>query len=327
MSAAPSLAGRGTTPISSTSTDIAISDSAGLDLVFATVDHAMATGIEELTLTGPAGLRGTGSAGNNTITGGSGDDTIRGGDGDDVLVGQAGDDRLFGGRGNDSIRASDDDDLVRGGAGDDVISVVSGDAALDGGNGNDTLSLASIPATPAVVNLASGTGGGDTIGTWTISGFENISGGAGAETLIGNAGDNIITGGLGADSIVGGNGNDTLTGGGQSDTLSGGKGDDVFVFTTQFDSTAAAPDLITDISAARDLIDLSLINANGSTDSTFIFLGTGAFTAGLNGEVRFVVDAGAGTTSVEVRLGNAAVANGIITLTGTVSLTEDNFIL
>ena len=116
----------------------------------------------------------TGFAGNDTANGGDGDDDIYGGDGDDYLRGQGGSDRLAGEGGNDTLE---------GGAGAD---------RLDGGAGNDTVSYAGSAA--VIVNLATGAvSGGDATGDTLIS-IENAIGGDGADTLIGDSGNNVLSG-------------------------------------------------------------------------------------------------------------------------------------
>ena len=116
------------------------------------------------------------------------------------MIGGAGNDRLFGGQG---------DDFVIGGAGADI---------LEGGDGIDTLSYQG--ATVGVTVAFEGTSGGSVVLNTTgsggdaqgdlISGFENLIGGNGNDTLTGNEFDNIIAGGAGADTFVGGDGIDTL---------------------------------------------------------------------------------------------------------------------
>ncbi len=48
-------------------------------------------------------------------------------------------------------------------------------------------------------------------GTSLISGFENITGGSGNDTLIGDKNVNVIEGGAGADNLFGGAGLDTVS--------------------------------------------------------------------------------------------------------------------
>lgn len=55
----------------------------------------------------------------------------------------------------------------------------------------------------------------------------HLSGGAGADTLLGGSGDDLLNGGAGADLLQGGDGDDHLVGGGGNDTLMGGADDDV----------------------------------------------------------------------------------------------------
>ncbi len=85
----------------------------GDDGVTAHVSYALATNLENLTLSQQAGnASGTGNAGNNVLEGnsranvldgGAGNDILRGLGGEDVLIGGAGDDRLSGGAGRDTL--------------------------------------------------------------------------------------------------------------------------------------------------------------------------------------------------------------------------------
>ena len=95
----------------------------GIDWVIASISHALATNVENLTLTGSA-TNGTSNVLDNVIMGTTGANTLDGGLGNDTLVGGGGLDTLLGGAG--------DDRLVIGSA---------GFARLDGGTGQDTLVL------------------------------------------------------------------------------------------------------------------------------------------------------------------------------------------
>jgi len=143
----------------------------------------------------------TGFAGDETITGATGNDTLGGGDGNDVLIGLAGNDSLDGGNG---------DDVLRGGAGDDT---------LIGGAGIDTASYGDA-VSGVTVNLglagAQATGAGND----TLTGIENLTGSAFADTLTGDAGANRLEGGAGDDRLDGAAG---------ADTMAGGLGDDSYV--------------------------------------------------------------------------------------------------
>jgi Ca2+-binding RTX toxin-like protein len=106
--------------------------------------------------------------------------------------------------------------VIDGGAGLDVINGGAGDDTLIGGTESGTGDIVTYAGTSGAVTVslaiitAQNTGGA---GTDTISGFENLIGGNGADFLTGDNGVNII---------LGGTGNDTIEGGGSGDTLDGG---------------------------------------------------------------------------------------------------------
>jgi Ca2+-binding RTX toxin-like protein len=112
--------------------------------------------------------------------------SITGGTGNDTITGMAGVDHLYGGAGNDTIV---------GGGGADI---------LDGGTGTDTV-LYSASSAGVNVNLANAgaQSGGDAAGD-VLSNFENITGSAFNDTLIGDVGANVLTGGAGNDVLIGG---------------------------------------------------------------------------------------------------------------------------
>jgi len=160
------------------------------------------------------------------------------------------------------IHASDGNDTVVAGAGDDLIYGGAGADLLDGGAGSDT---ASYEGSTASINasLASGSGlGGDAEGDQYLN-IENLTGGAGDDTLTGDINANILDGGAGNDTVdysgssadisaslltamgtsgeaagdqyfsienlVGGAGNDILIGDANANILSGGAGDDILI--------------------------------------------------------------------------------------------------
>src|SRR6185437_154730 len=96
---------------------------------------------------------------------------------------------------------------------DNVIEGLAGNDTMVGGGGTDTVSYANATA-GVTVNLAN-VAAQNTVGagTDTISGFENLTGSAFADTLTGDAGNNVITGGAGNDTIAGRGGSDTIDGG------------------------------------------------------------------------------------------------------------------
>lgn len=137
---------------------------------------------------------------NVSLAGFIGNSSITGNSGANRLTGSALNDVLIGGDGADTISGGSGDDLLRGDAGND---------SLNGGGGTDTADYSTSPA---------GVSGNFTTGlvqdgygaTDTLSGFENLTGSAFADVLIGSTAVNKISGGLGADDITGGLGNDIL---------------------------------------------------------------------------------------------------------------------
>jgi glucose/arabinose dehydrogenase len=147
-----------------------------------------------------------GSAASDTISGGGGNDTICGGNGSDTLRGGTGNDKLYGEAGNDSLAGDDGNDLLDGGNGADSIG---------GGPGSDTATYRSrtigvgidIDGVADDGNAADGPAGArDNV----LTSVENLTGGAGADTLIGSGVANTLVGGFGADILRGLAGNDVL---------------------------------------------------------------------------------------------------------------------
>lgn len=144
-----------------------------------------------------------GTSSGETLNGGTDNEFIHGLDGADTINAGSGEDVLFGDGGNDTLNGDGDNDTIMGDAGDDTIN---------GGAGTDTVDYSAI-SSAVTVDLsnasAQNTGGA---GTDTISNVENVTGGAGDDTLTGTSSTNVLTGGAG------------------DDTLSGGAGDDIFAF-------------------------------------------------------------------------------------------------
>ena len=146
---------------------------------------------------------------------------------------------------------------------DDFINSTASAETLSGGAGVDTVSY-SLAASGVTVDLSSVaaqvTGGG---GTDTLSGFENLTGSAYADTLTGDANANVIIGGAGADTIIGGGG---------ADTLYGGTGADTFKYNATSDggTGGVGNDVIKDFSVADgDRVDLtSILNSSAAVHST-----------------------------------------------------------
>lgn len=138
-------------------------------------------------------------------------------DGDDSLTFATGLDAptsVNGGGGADRLTGGPDSDSIDGGRGNDTIAAGAGDL-LDYGQRTESVA----------VDLAAGTAG--SAGEHdTISGFNSVRGGSGADTLVGTSADDSLAGGDGDDRLAGNGGTDALTGGQGSDSLSGGTGHD-----------------------------------------------------------------------------------------------------
>jgi Ca2+-binding RTX toxin-like protein len=195
-----------------------------------------------------------GDAGGDRLLGNLGADTLSGGRGSDVLNGGAGNDALNGDAGNDTVAGGSGDDVITVGPNDHYDSdsgaaafVDQGIDAIDGGDGNDTLLVQAGlywpreggepfgPFTIARVNLGAGTlriGEGERS---SIASIENVTTGAGDDTIVGSAAANFIFAGAGANVVFGGGGGDTIIGGSETiypndhEMLHGGGGDDLII--------------------------------------------------------------------------------------------------
>lgn len=174
---------------------------------------------------------------------------------------------------------------VTGSAFDDVIEGSTTNNVLIGGDGNDTLSygrsILSVNISLAVTGAQS-TGGA---GSDTVSGFENLLGGSGNDTLTGSSIGNQIDGGAG---------NDIITGGGDIDALDGQEGSDVYIIASTADHQNAE------------------INDTGNAGTDELrYTGTAATT--------FVVFAG-DTGLEKITIGTGTGANAVVTGTTAINI-------
>ena len=197
------------------------------------------------------------------------DPYVRGGEGRDVLTGHG---ELAGGPGEDVLTCPEPcagslllggpgSDVLRGGSGDDVLSgdgdgppqlrvidtVISesgavGNDTIDGGGGRDRIRFDG-RAGGVRVDLAAGTAAGAAGDRDRLAEIEDVIGGDGDDTLLGDGGANQLEGDAGDDSVSGRGGADYLLGdlvpdtndfsitytpgSNGADTLSGGAGNDV----------------------------------------------------------------------------------------------------
>jgi Ca2+-binding RTX toxin-like protein len=194
-----------------------------------------------------------GMGGNDTLTGADGNDTLYGGWGNDTLYGLGGNDTLIGGDGNDLLQGGQANDYINGDGANCVVTpsptvaastyatlctaktalpaTTAGSNTLDYSDRTKdvTASLVTMADTtmvtvtgtdPTTIACHNGAVVGETVAAECdyVLKVQNITGGAGKDTLSGDAGSNVIHGGPGDDTIVGGLGG--------SDALYGDMGDD-----------------------------------------------------------------------------------------------------
>lgn len=203
-------AGNDTYAVDSAGDAVVEAANAGTDTLYTTVSLTLAAEVENLVMSGSAGLAVNGNAlvnvingnaGANTVDGAGGGDTINGGGGGDSLAGGAGADTISGNAGNDFIYGGTEGDLINGGADNDTLSGNDGDDFIYGDD-------------PGTANFG-----------------DNIDGGAGADSIFGFGGNDTLWGGAGGDSLRGGDGGDTLRGQAGNDYLYGEGGADAFLYT------------------------------------------------------------------------------------------------
>ncbi len=165
----------------------------GLDTVRASISYTLGDQVEQLVLTGTAGIRATGNAGANTLTGNSGNNQ---------LDGLAGADLLIGGAGNDTYIIDD--------AGDTVVEAA--DEGVDLVKSSLSHTLAAHVENLTLTGAVAIDGGGNTLNNIML-------GNAAANALAGEAGDDVLNGGRGADVLSGGAGNDAYVVDNAGDTV------------------------------------------------------------------------------------------------------------
>jgi Ca2+-binding RTX toxin-like protein len=163
----------------------------------------------------------TGAGGADLLVGDTGDDVLLGGDGVDLLLGGSGEDLLRGGEGTDLLIGGAGEDRLEGEAGNDILIDVTGSAEMEGGAGNDTLigltlrgdtsrfeDVTQLDAAAFLTEVEAQFGPQpgpfdqmllrNLLPSANAPSFDTMSGGAGNDVLIGDAGD-VMSGGAGAD--------------------------------------------------------------------------------------------------------------------------------
>jgi Ca2+-binding RTX toxin-like protein len=302
----------------------------GTDLVQASIAWALATNLENLTLTGTAAINATGNALDNILTGNAGNNILDGGLGLDTMIGGAGNDTYI----VDSVGdittelAAGGTDLVQSsiswtlgsefenltligaavnGTGNALANTITGNAAnniLNGGGGSDTLIGGLGDDTFVIDNLGVVTteavgAGIDTVQSsvaWTLAAnIENL-------TLTGTA---LISGtGNTLDNIIIGNGNNNiLNGGAGADRLDGGLGTDMATYAISAVGVTVDMTLVGAQTSTGDAGGDTLLNIENLTGSAFVDTLTGDANAN-------IIDGGAGNDFLYGGAGNDLLAGG-----------------
>ena len=262
----------------------------------------------DLRIVGP---QNTGSQGWDTLVG---IENVSGTPFADTLTGDAGDNWLWGSSSwLDAVQSTTNNDTIDGGGGNDLIEVGYGNHILTGGSGNDTL-LYSENGSPEVgvsISLAL-QGGAQTTGAgnWTLSGFENLSGGTGNDQLTGDGSANVLAGGDGSDILVGGGGDDSIYGDGSYGlTGTGGSGSIILLTDANVANGAVGGNDTLEGGLGNDLINggigsdtASYANASGSVT---VDLGAGTASGADGNDILVSIENVTGSANNDSIFGNA----------------------
>jgi Ca2+-binding RTX toxin-like protein len=253
----------------------------------------------------------TGTEGQDFLGGGLGNDTINAGGEDDTIQFTLGEeiDTIDGGAGNDTLNAfgTAAANIMRVlVAGDTILSMSGGNVTgvenvnLDLGDGIDLLSYN--PASPPVtsqnvtVNLALG----QATGFASIAGVEQVQGGSGDDTFIGNAENNTFSGGAGRDtySLAGTTAAATITTG---SATSAQAGTDTLTSIENYIGGSGNDSII--VNGSVNVIDggdgNDTINAGGANDTVFGGNGNDTIIYAIGGGAD-TVDGGADTDTLSI---------------------------
>lgn len=218
-----------------------------------------------------------GGTGNDTMTTGIANDFLGGAGGDDIANGGGGDDTYadevsfsigFGaihsdGDGNDTFNGNSGNDTMNAGVNATTDGNGIGGDTFNGGSDFDTTDY-SARTGPVNVSVDAGAGNDGAPGEGdTITGVEQVLGGAAGDVLSAGAAASRLVGGLGADTLTGGAAADRLIGGTETgdgadgnDTFDGAGGADIFIGGAGRDTasyaTRSAPVTVTIGDGAND---------------------------------------------------------------------------
>ncbi len=232
------------------------------------------------------------AASSDSILGDTGDNILNAGDGANTVSGAAGNDTLITGTGTDSLAGGIGDDSLSGGTG--VDWAFYGDAG-----GAITVDLS------APVANATGAAGND-----TLIAIENIHGGNGDDSLLGDSLGNSLAGGAGDDTLLGNSGNDTLLGQAGNDSLVGGSETSDWVSYVSASGTVTI-DLAAGITSGAEGID-ALAGIEGALGSNFddSLLGDSLSNILSGGNGRDTLDGGTANDTLRGEAGNDSLVGG-----------------
>ena len=157
--------------------------------------------------------------GGSDLVGTNGNDRIYGYAGSDYILGLFGHDTIDAGTGtHDTVFAGDGDDAV--------ISGSNSSGFFDGGAGVDTMIFTTGSSGSFHLGAGWASFGSAVSARFAMSAFENLSTGAGNDTIDGSSGRNVISSGAGHDVVRAGGGDDEVFAGGGDDYADGGSGND-----------------------------------------------------------------------------------------------------
>ena len=316
---------------------------AGLTLTLSSstgIENVVGTALADTLLGNTRDNSLSGLAGNDTFTGLSGNDTFLGGAGTDTVVESADVDFTLTaagltGIGSDALDGIETVNLSSGASANRfTIDSWTGNATLTGNAGNDSYVFVGTESGSVTIvegantdtdtldftNLANGavnldlavTGSqtvvpGLTLRLSSVTGIEDVTGTAFADTVRGNTRDNVLSGLAGADTLVGRTGDDTFIGSAGDDSFDGGIGTDTVIESADIDFTLASTTLTglgTDTLAS---IERANLTAGASANTITVQGWTGGATlTGLTGNDRYVFS---GTESASVTIVEGADAD------------------
>ena len=174
-----------------------------------------------------------GGAGADTVSMSSGDDTVRlddiANDGDtgetknvhtdvETVEGGGGSDNLFGNGNANTLVGDSGNDILDGGAGDDVLEGGTGADDMAGGADTDRVRYTDTAAQTVTLDDVRDDGASGELDN-VRSDIENVTAGAGNDTVTGNGAPNVLEGNAGNDRLEGGGGVDTFVGGAGADGI------------------------------------------------------------------------------------------------------------